>query len=164
MTSTNLRHHRRSLLGLGLVLALVLAAPTAARADDTKASCDIVEISATKADKASIPAELKRIEKKLKKPPFSSWNVFTVLSRASKDIVQLKAETITLTKGKATVLFRDLEQKGKKVRVALTVTTEDEHGKRIADTKVSIDSGDYIVIGRTLANDEGHLLALTCKP
>lgn len=157
MTTSN------SFLALVLATVALVAVQGSARAD-AKASCDILEISATKADKTSIPADLKQIEKKLKKPPFSSWNVFTLLSRASKDIVQLKAETIKLTKGKATVLFRDLEQKGKKVRVALTVTTEDENGKRIADTKVSIDSGDYIVIGRTLANDEGHLLALTCKP
>ena len=62
------------------------------------------------------------------------------------------------------MLFRDLDTSGKKVRISLTLTTEDEKGKRLADTKVNIDSGDYIVIGRTLANDDGHLLALTCKP
>jgi len=151
-------------IALVVVATLMLAvAPGRARAD-TKVTCDILEINASKGDKAAVPTELKHLEKKLKKPPFSSWNVFKLLSRASKEIFQLKAESIKLTMGQATVLFRDLDQGAKKTRVALTVTTEDQKGKRIADTKVNIDAGDYIVIGRTLPNDEGHLLALTCKP
>lgn len=144
-----------------LALALVAVGPAVAAAD--KVSCDVLEISATSGTEAKIPAELKPLEKKLKKKPFSSWNVFTLLSKTSKDIERLKAEDVKLTKGKATVLFRDLDKGTKKNRVSLTVTTEDENGKRIADTKVNIDAGDYIVIGRTLANDDGHLLALTCK-
>jgi hypothetical protein len=146
------------------VLAFALVAGGSAIATaDVKVSCDALEISATSGTEAKIAPELKPLEKKLKRKPFSSWNVFTLLSKTSKSVERLKAEDITLTKGKATVLFRDLDKGAKKNRIALTVTTEDENGKRIADTKVNIDAGDYIVLARTLANDDGHLLAVTCR-
>lgn|SRR5690349_10645059 len=153
------RTHRVSIVVLAL--AVVAGLPAFALAD--KVTCDVLEISATSGDKPSIPTELKPLEKKLKKPPFSSWNVFTVLSKSTQEIEKLKSATIKLTNGQASVLYGGSTPKGKKTRIALTVTTDDADGKRIADTKVSIDSGDYIVIGRTLANDDGHLLALTCK-
>jgi hypothetical protein len=154
---------RRRVALLAFALAAVVAGAPPAHAEGAKVACELLEISATSADKPSIAADLKPLEKKLKKKPFSSWNVFKLLSRPAKELEQNKPETLALTKGKATVLFRDVTAGAKKTRVALTVTTEDENGKRIADTKVNIDSGDYIVIGRTLANDDGHLLALTCK-
>jgi hypothetical protein len=155
------------LIGMVAVVVVVAAgglAGTARAQGGATVSCDILEISATSGDKPSIDADLKPLEKKLKKKLFAAWNTFKLLSRTSKDLTQGKPETTTLTKGKATVLFRETDTSGKKVRIALTLTTEDEKGKRLADTKVNIDSGDYIVIGRTLANDDGHLLALTCKP
>lgn len=145
-----------------LALALIAGLPAIAVAD--KVTCDVLEISATTGDKPSIPSELKPLEKKLRKKPFSSWNVFTVLSKSTQDVEKLKAATVKLTKGQASVLYSGSTASGKKTRIGLTVQTDDENGKRIADTKVSIDAGDYIVIGRTLANDDGHLLALTCKP
>jgi hypothetical protein len=148
---------------LAAVVVTVVAVAPEAHADD-KVSCELLEINASKGTEASVPADLKPLAKKLKKPPFSSWNVFKLLSRTTRDLIQLKAQTVTLTLGQATVLFRDVERRGDKARIALTVTTEDENGKRLADTKVNIDSGDYIVLGRTLPNDEGHLLAVTCKP
>jgi hypothetical protein len=156
------RTHRVSIVVLAL--ALIAGLPAFALADPDKVNCDVVEISATSGDKPSIPADLKPLEKKLKKKPFSSWNVFTVLSKSTQTLEKLKAATVKLTKGQAGVLYSGSTQSAKKTRIGLTVTTDDENGKRIADTKVSIDAGDYIVIGRTLANDDGHLLALTCKP
>jgi hypothetical protein len=152
----------RRLAMLVLAAALVAAGPAVATAD-IKVACDALEISATSGTEGKIAPELKPLEKKLKKKPFSSWNTFTLLSKTSKDLERLKAEDFKLTKGKATVLFRDVDKGTKKNRIALTVTTEDENGKRIADTKVNIDAGDYIVLARTLANDDGHLLAVTCK-
>lgn len=154
----------RHVVTLALAFAAFAAGSRGVAYAGGKVSCDLLEISATSGDKPAIDADLKPLEKKLKKKPFSSWNVFKLLSRASKDVAENKPEGFTLTKGKATVLFRELDGSAKKTRIALTVTTEDENGKRIADTKVSIDAGDYIVIGRTLANDDGHLLALTCRP
>ena len=154
------RIHRFGVLMLAFAL---VAGGTGIATADIKVTCDVLEISATSGAEAKIPPELKPLEKKLKRKPFSSWNVFTVLSKATKEIERLKADDVKLTKGKATVLFRDLDKGTKKNRIALTVTTEDENGKRIADTKVNIDAGDYIVMARTLANDDGHLLALTCK-
>jgi hypothetical protein len=151
---------------LPLVVAACVAivvAPGAARADAT-ASCDFIEIHAASGKEPSIPAELKPLEKKLKKPPFSSWNVFKQLSRTAKTIAQNKAETIKLTMGQATVLLSDVDKGAKKTRFKLTVTMDDQNGKRVADAKVTLDAGDYIVLGRNLPNDEGHLLAATCKP
>jgi hypothetical protein len=148
---------------LPLVIAACLVAPGAALAGPT-ASCDFIEIHASSAKDPSIPAELKPLEKKLKKPPFSSWNVFKQLSRATKTIEQNKAETVKLTMGQATVLLTDLDKGAKKTRIKLSVTMDDQNGKRVADAKVALDAGDYIVLGRNLPNDEGHLLAATCKP
>ena len=152
----------RRIAVLALALAAVAGAPAIAAAD-VKVTCDALEISATSGTEGKIAPELKPLEKKLKKKPFSSWNTFTLLSKTSKELERLKDEDFKLTKGKATVLFRDLDKGTKKNRIALTVTTEDENGKRIADTKVNIDAGDYIVLARTLSNDDGHLLAVTCK-
>jgi hypothetical protein len=149
-------------LHLALAIALAIGAPAVATAQPD-ATCTVLEINATTGDKASIPEELKPLEKKLKKKPFSSWNVFTVKAKASKTIAQGKSDAVTLSQGKATVLYGGTQQSGKKTRLSLTLTAEDANGKQYANTKVNIDPGDYIVIGRTLPNDDGHLVALTCK-
>jgi hypothetical protein len=148
-----------------VIAAVIVAFAVPASADPVKVNCDFLEITASKTAEAKIPPELKPLEKKLKKPPFSSWNTFKLQSRASKALEQLKAETIKLTIGSASILFRDIDQRpNKKPRVALTVTMDDQKGKRVVDTKVNVVSSDYLVIGRSLANDDGHLLAMTCKP
>jgi hypothetical protein len=151
-------------LVLVFALAAVVSAPAPAAAQPaSKIGCDFLEITASTSAEGKIPSELKPLEKKLKKPPFSSWNTFKLLSRASRSLELLKADTLKLTMGQATVLFRDADQRGKKSKIALTVTIDDEHGKRVVDTKVSVIAGDYLVLGRSLPNNEGHLLAMTCK-
>jgi hypothetical protein len=154
---------------LALAGPAAMAQPGAGKADkiqdkkkvDKKVGCDFVEVVATTTAKPSMDGDLVGLEKKLKKPPFSSWNTFKVLSRVSKSLLLLKAETVPLTKGSITVLLRDVSDAAKP-RLGLTVTIDDTEGKRVMDTKVNVDAGESFVVGRSLANNEGHVLAISC--
>jgi hypothetical protein len=128
---------------------------------DKKIDCDVVEVVATTTDKPGMDGDLVGLEKKLKKPPFSSWNTFKVLSRATKSLALLRAETITLNRGSITILLRDVSD-AVKPRLGLTITVDDVDGKRVMDTKVNVDAGESFVVGRSLANNEGHVLAISC--
>jgi len=153
---------RRLALPATIILALVVTAGPA-RAQD-KASCALIEISATNAKAPSIPPGLKPIEKKLRKPPLSSWNSFKVLSSAHLALETLKAEQAALKMGKASVILREADHRpGKRPRLTLGVTMDDQSGKRVVDSKVVVDSGDYLVVGETLPNNDGHFVALSCK-
>lgn len=137
----------------------VIGLPVVAHAAP-KADCDFIEISATNEKTGSIEPELKPLEKKLKNPPFSSWNTFHRLSRTPKTLEQLKPETITLKIGKVTALLDSTSSS--QVRLALTVV--DGSGKvTVNNTKTTISAGDWVVFGRSEANNAGHLLAITCK-
>ena len=80
----------------------------------------------------------------------------------SRTLPRLKPETFKLKFGSATVLLRELSG-ANHARVALTVTMEDADSKRVLDPKVIVDAGDYLVVGRSLPNNDGHLLAMTCR-
>ena len=67
--------------------------------------------SATAGKTPAIDAELKPLEKKLKKPPFSSWNEFHKLSSGEFPLVRLKSEPLKLKEGAASVLLRDRSEK-----------------------------------------------------
>jgi hypothetical protein len=140
-----------------LVLALLLGLAHVARADE-KAECSYLEIAATSGKDASIDPELKPLEKKLKKPPFSSWNVFHKLSGGTFALQKLKAEVPHLQQGAASLLLRDRNDK----RLELTITVDGPDGKRVIDTKVSLAVGDWLPLVNNL-KDDGHILALTCK-
>jgi hypothetical protein len=145
----------------GVALA---AAPTRAHADDA-ASCSVLEIGATNAKDPSIPANLKPLEKKLKKPPLSSWNSFKVMSSTNLSLTALRAGTVKLASGQASLMLREIDTRaGKRPRLAITATMDDASGKRVVDSKVSVDAGDYLVVGYLLPNDDGHFLAVSCKP
>jgi hypothetical protein len=147
-----------------LAIGVAIGLPSRRALAEDKADCSIFEISATNAKDpkdAVIDPELRPLEKKLKKPPFGSWNTFHQLSRVNKTLVRLKPETIKLKDGGATVLLREIT--GPKARLGLTITMDDASGKRLVDTKVIVDAADYLVVGRSLPNNDGHLLALTCK-
>jgi hypothetical protein len=153
------------LLAAGAVLLALVGPASHAWAQSTSANCSFLEISATNADPPSVDPALKAVQKKLKRPPFTSWNTFKLLGKASKQLALLKSEIVAMTQGQASVLFRQSSKPaGKKERFELEITVDDQNGKRVLDTKISFDDGDYIVIGRSLPNNDGHLLALTCKP
>jgi len=48
-------------------------------------------------------------------------------------------------------------------KVRLMVTIADASGKQIVNNKSTVEAGDYLVYGHSLPNNDGHLLALTCR-
>jgi len=148
----------------GAVLAIAMIAATAvtatpARADVTT-SCEFLEIAAKQGPGAAIDAELKPVEKKLKKPPFSSWNQFKLLSHTQKSLAKKKPEAVGLKLGSATATLVEIVDKSK---VRLTVTMDDTKGKQVANNTTTVEAGDYVIFVHELANNEGHLLSLTCR-
>jgi hypothetical protein len=142
--------------------ALVLVAATASPALAGDAECSYVEIAATTnkdAKDATIDADLKPLEKKLKKPPFTAWNVFKKLSGGTAVLTKNKAETLKLKQTTATVMLRDRNPK----RVELTVSLDNAEGKRVLDAKPAVKVGDWLVLVVSNAKDDGHILGLTCK-
>jgi hypothetical protein len=135
------------------------AGPNDARAEVT-ASCEFFEISAKTADKPAIDGELKRVEKKLKKPPFSTWNQFKLLSHAQKSLAKKKAEPIALRMGSATATLVEIVDKSK---VRLTVSMDDDKGKQVVNNTTTVEAGDFMIYVHPMANNEGHLLSWTCN-
>jgi hypothetical protein len=152
------------LLAAVAVATLALACPRGARADvvvhlpEAVADCSFLEISATTGSAPAIDPELKPLEKKLKKPPFSAWNNFHKLAVGSFHLVQHKAEPLHLSQGAASVLLRDHTG----TRIELTISVDGADGKRVMDTKQSVNAGDWTVVGHNV-KDDGHILALTCR-
>jgi hypothetical protein len=144
-------------------VALAVTAPAAYA--DAPVSCAVVEIEASTGDAPSMAAELRPLEKKLKKPPFSSWNTFKQLGSHAVTLEPMKSSTLTLTHGKAQLLLREVVAKNpKKTRISLGINVDDADGKRVLDSKVAVDAGDYLVVGRSLKGGRGHLIAMNCKP
>jgi len=136
----------------GLAHAQPAAAPSV--------TASILEVSATTGKTPSIDPELKPLEKKLTRPPFSSWNQFKVLMKTQQTLVKRKPAPIALKVGKATVTLVEIVDKSK---CRLSVTIEDAKGKQIVNNTSTVEGGDYLVYGHSLPSNEGHLLALTCK-
>jgi hypothetical protein len=141
-----------------LSIALVAAAASPAFAEP-KAACDFLEISATTGKRPVIDPALKPLARKLKKPPFSAWNVFHQLAHFEKPLERLKAASLPLKQGAASVLLRDRSDR----HLELTVTMDGADGKRVLDVKQSVPVGEWVLLVGTNAKDDGHILALTCK-
>ena len=142
-----------------VVLGVLVAGARSARADIT-ADCEFLEISAKVGDKPSIDPDLQPVEKKLQKPPFSTWNQFKLLSRSQKALAKKKVEPINLKIGSATATLVEIVDKSK---LRLTVTMDDAKGKQVASNTTTVEAGDHVIFVHPLANNEGHLLSLTCK-
>jgi len=140
-----------------LALAVVLAGVRGAAADD-RADCSYLEISATTGKAPAIDPELQPLEKKLKKPPFASWNTFHKLSGGPVALVKLKAQTLKLARGAASLLLRDRVDQ----RLELTISIDGADGKRMLDNKQNVAAGDWVVWGHNV-KDDGHILALMCR-
>ena len=147
------------LVVLALAVLALAAAPRLARADVT-ADCDFLEFSGKTGDKPAIDAELQALEKKLKKPPFASWNQFKLLGRSHKALAKKKTEPISLKTGSATATLVEIVDKSK---VRLTVTMDDAKGKQLANNTATIEAGDYVIYVLPLPGNEGHLLSVSCK-
>ena len=141
--------------------ALVVAAlATPAFAGD--AECEYIEIAATNtkdAKEPSVDPELKAVDKKLRKAPFTAWNTFKKLSSGPVSLTANKPETLKLKQGNSTVMLRGRNPK----KVELTVTMDNAAGKRILDAKPVVKAGDWLLLVGTNAKDDGHILGLTCK-
>jgi len=148
---------------IGAVIALTSALPASAQPRGTVAAtvtCDILEITATSGKDASVAPELQKLQKKFKKPPFSSWNQFKLMMSESRALKAKQTETIRLKLGSATATLVEIVDTSK---VRLTVTIADAGGKQIVNNKSTVEAGDFLVYGHSLPNNDGHLLALTCR-
>ncbi|HET6612081.1 MAG TPA: hypothetical protein VFG83_08840 [Kofleriaceae bacterium] len=156
---------RSGLLAAATVALFCTAVPRVARAEVT-ASCQVLEIKARNTDKAHIDPDLKPLQKKLKKPPFASWNTFDSLAGHKKTVVKMSPATLALVPGgKMTMLLRDRDQPpGKKPRYRLSITLDDKSGKRRLDATVKLDRGDwYLIGGESLPGAGTYILAASCK-
>ena len=152
---------RATIIALACALASTAALGTA-RAD---VACSIWEIEASSAAAPSVDPELKPLQRKLKKPPFSSWNVFRRVGAHDLTLAPQQVGNANLVHGKAGLMFRDVTARdGKKPRLALGVTLDDAAGKRVVDTKISVDAGDYFLVGQSLSPEKSQLVAFTCRP
>ena len=160
---TNMRSIVRTLItGAVAATALAVAAP-AAHADAT-VTCTVIEIEAATGDAPVMDGALKALEKKLRKPPFSSWNSFKQLGSQAVALETMKPSAFGLVHGRATLLLRDATAgSAKKPRLSLGIALDDQTGKRVLDSKVNFDAGDFIVVGRSLPGNKGHLVALSCR-
>jgi hypothetical protein len=141
-----------------LAAAMVVALAQPAFAGDSE--CSFMEISATKTDKPQVDAELKPLAKKFKKAPFSAWNNFKKLMTGTVSLMKNKPAPLKLKQGSASLMLRDRTEK----RIELTVTMDDASGKRVLEAKPAFKAGDWLMVGGPgLSNDDGHILALTCK-
>ena len=122
-----------------------------------KADCAFLEFTATTGPAPLIDSALKALEKKLKRPPFASWNTFKLLTKLDKTLAKQKAEALALKTGTANVILRDRTA----ARVSLGLTVDGADGKRLLDAKPDVTTGDWLVVG-TNAKDDGHFLALMC--
>ena len=123
-------------------------------------SCEFIEVSASSGDKPAVDADLEKLKKKFKKPPFSSWNQFKLLMKADKTLIAKKAESIQLKLGKADATLLSIVN-GSQVRLSISI--DDATGKNFVNNTSTFAAGDYLVFGHSLPNNDGHLLALTCK-
>jgi hypothetical protein len=147
----------RHLIAAAVVVASLGGVRVAAADDKDKADCSFIEFNGS-AGPASIDADLKVFEKKLKKPPFSAWTVFKVLTKLDKTLVKQKSETLTLKSGVANVINRERTP----TRINLGLTLDGADGKRVLDSKPDVNVGDWLFVG-TNANNDGHFLAIMCK-
>jgi hypothetical protein len=146
-------------LMVAMLAPQALAQPPA-QAPAPAAECSYVEIAATNvkdAKDASIDAELKALEKKLKKPPFTAWNTFKKLSSGAPTLTVNKPETLKLKQATASVMLRGRSNN----RVELDITMNNAAGKRVLAAKPAVKVSDWLLL--VVSKDDGNILALTCK-
>jgi hypothetical protein len=115
----------------------------AAPATPLVANCTLTEILAT-TEKKGIDPKLKKLEPKLTKPPFTSWDTFKLLGEPTAKAEKDKPTTISLaTKGKLTLLLKDkIETRGGKARLRIGIDIDDKAGKRAVSTVMVFGTGE----------------------
>jgi hypothetical protein len=124
-------------------------------------TCDFIEIGATKTKTPSMDPALGPVEKKLKKPPFSSqWTEFKQLSSTTKKLDKKQAESFPLKQGALTATLLETVDKSS---ARLNVTIESPKGKKAVDNTSTVSAADYVIFTIVHTNGDGHLVAVTCK-
>jgi hypothetical protein len=136
--------------------------PAQAPAQPVHVTCEFIEIGATKSKAPSMDSRLAPVEKKLKKAPLSTqWNDFKQLSHTTRKLEKKKTESIALKQGSATATLVEIVDSSK---ARITVTVDNAKGKQAVNTTTLLEAGDYVIHAVVLPpNDDGHLLAVTCK-
>jgi hypothetical protein len=159
-----------SVRSVWLSMAMSISLSATVLADDTArdpaqapaalhVTCDFIEIHAAKG-KPSIDPALAPVEKKLKKPPLTQWTEFKQLSQATRRLEKKKTEAVALKQGAATATLVEIVDKSK---VRITITIDNARGKQAVNQTTLLDAGDYVIHVVVLPNDDGHLVAVTCK-
>jgi len=152
-----------------LIVAAVATTAAPARAQKktaatTTMTCEVVEIEASTAEKASIDPELKDLEKKLKKGPFSAYNKFVKSARIAKKLEVMVADAFDTPKGEVTLIVREIDKPSKKrTRLSLGIQLETESGKQYIDTKSNVDAGDFLMFARTVSDKQSIVTAVGCR-
>jgi hypothetical protein len=154
----------RSLAVLGVLVAALTMTSAEARAQSETADCTFIEIKASNTG-GGVDKRLEPLQRKLERPPFSSWDTFEMLGRHARTVTRMRAEEVKLRiGGRLTALYRDrVQAKGRRDRLRMTVTMDDKDGKRALDTTFGIDSGKYLLIGgQALPDGATYVLAISC--
>jgi hypothetical protein len=154
------------LKALGLAAFLAVAAPASrAWAQGDSATCAFYEIQAGGSASGMDPA-LRPLAKQLARPPWNAWSAFRSLGRHDKVVPRMKALEIKLaTRGKLTLLYRDrIDARGKMPRLQLSLSLDGADGKRMMDTTLKLDSGQYALIsGERLPDGATYAVAISCS-
>jgi hypothetical protein len=93
-------------------------------------ACTVLEIEAATAATPSIDPKLRPLERKLKKPPFTSWNSFQQLGTTQLGLDLQKSASAALVHGKINLHVRDvIERPGKRARLQLGIALDDGNGQ-----------------------------------
>jgi hypothetical protein len=129
--------------------------------------CAIYEMAASDDGKPDVDPALRPLQRKLKKPPFSSWTSFKLLKKHDLQAIKMKALVLPLFTGsKLSLLYRDQSaDPGKKVRLRVTFTLDDKNGKRKLNSTLNLDSGDFSLIGGDSKLQDGatYIVAVSCR-
>lgn len=129
--------------------------------------CAVYEMAAS-SGKPDVDPALRPLQRKLKKPPFSSWTTFKLLKKHDQQAIQQKPLLLPLYTGsKLSLLYRDTSSsQGKKVRLRVTFTLDDKNGKRKLSSTLNLDSGDFSLIGGDwdkLPDGATYIVAVSCR-
>ena len=151
-------------LRLAVPIVISLCVGGYARAEPTAgAQCGLIEILASNSKKGVDP-RLESLKGKLSKPPFASFDTFSVLTSQTLVADLHKPVTAHLSRGTTSLLFKDrvVVQAGKP-RLHMGVDFDDQAGHRVVSTTVTLDSGEpFFPVAGVPVPGGTYILALTC--
>lgn len=147
---------------ISTVVVMLFGGTSPSLAQSTDATCLFLEIRASN-DDSGIDPELKRLKKKLEKPPLSAWKSFKLVAKHEKSLTRMKEQEVDLQLGgKLSALLRE-KTAGKKTRFDLSVAIDNQKGTREVDTKASVAADQFLIFAYDASKESGNLLAFTCR-